>query len=299
MKAESRWLRHHSAALHLADFGGAGPTALLVHGLGGSHANFSSLGPLLAARMRVLALDLPGFGLSHPGASCSVPAFVDAVGRVIDAIGAGEIEGASLPLTLVGNSMGGAVSILAASQRSAEPRDGAVARLILVCPALPFARPRDADPRFMLLIASAMLPGYDAFLRRRLRQAGPAALVHEMLKLTCADRRRVEASAIADMVALAERRAGFAWMATSFSEAARSIARTLLSRRGYEAAMRSVRAPVLLVHGDRDRLVPVSSARAAAAACPSWALEIYEGVGHVPQLETPERLAESIRRFVG
>jgi pimeloyl-ACP methyl ester carboxylesterase len=294
MRAESRWLRHGDASLHLADFGGAGPTLVFVHGLGGSHANFSALGPLLAERMRVLALDLPGFGLSHPGAGCNVPAFVEAVSRVLDAIGAGELEGASLPVTLVGNSMGGAVSILTASKRASS-----VARLVLICPALPLAKPLDADPRFALLILSSMLPGYDAFLRRRLRQAGPAALVHDMLDLTCADKTRVPASAIADMLELAERRSRFSWMASSFSEAARSIVRTLLARDTYQAAMRAVGVPVLLVHGDRDRLVPVSSARAAGATCPGWELEIYEGVGHVPQLETPQKLAETIRRFVG
>src|SRR5436189_173693 len=37
---------------------------LLVHGLGGSHANWLSVGPVLAGRHRVLAVDLPGFGLS-------------------------------------------------------------------------------------------------------------------------------------------------------------------------------------------------------------------------------------------
>jgi pimeloyl-ACP methyl ester carboxylesterase len=190
--------------------------------------------------------------------------------------------------------MGGAVSILGASAHATS-----IARLVLVCPALPIARPLDADPRFLLLIGASMLPGYDAIMRRRIKAAGPAALVHDMLSLTCADKSRVAPSAVAYMVEVAERRARFSWSTRSFSDAARSIASTLLSRASYLASMRAVGVPVLLVHGDRDRLVPVSSARAAHAACPGWELEIYEGIGHVPQLEAPERLAGSIGRFVG
>lgn len=290
----STWLRHGEASLHVADYGGSGPkTVILCHGLGGSHANFAALGPLLAERARVLAIDLPGFGLSPPGAGADMPGFIGAIGRLFNAITSGEIEGASLPVVLVGNSMGGAVSILAAGERG---RD--IEHLVLVCPALPIVRPFDIDPRFALLIGSAMLPGYDAFLHARLRDAGPEALVHDMLNLTCADKSRVPRAAVAEMIALAKKRTQFSWMATSFSTASRSIARTLLRQDTYRAAMRAVRAPVLLVQGDRDRLVPVSSARAALDVCPHWTLEIYEGVGHVPQLETPDRLKDSIFRFV-
>src|SRR3954454_25311323 len=55
--------------LHYIDFGGPddGPTVVLVHGLGGSHLNWDLLAPLLRPHARVLALDLPGFGLSQPG----------------------------------------------------------------------------------------------------------------------------------------------------------------------------------------------------------------------------------------
>ena len=50
----------------------------------------------------------------------------------------------------------------------------------------------------------------------------------------------------------------------------------------------AITAPVLLLHGDEDRLVPVAAARTAAAAHPAWRFEVAEGVGHVPQLEVPE-----------
>lgn len=285
-------LSHGASTLHVADFGGAGPTILLVHGLGGSHANFFSFAGQLAGDARILAVDLPGFGLSPPGDGSHLGAHVAAVRRVLEAIGRGEIPGASLPVSIVGNSMGGAVSILVASGEAS-----AIDKLLLVCPAVPQPDVTALDPRFALLLGAALLPGYGALFRRRLRAAGPAVMVHEMLALTCADKKRVARADVEGMIALAEQRMDFAWAGESFSQAARSIVFTLLRRRAFEDAMRSVRVPVLHVQGDRDRLVPVASARAANAICPHWTLEIFDGVGHVPQLETPERLAASARRF--
>jgi len=50
--------------LHYADFGGEGPTLVLVHGLGGSYSTWLAVGTSLARRGRVVAPDLPGFGRS-------------------------------------------------------------------------------------------------------------------------------------------------------------------------------------------------------------------------------------------
>jgi pimeloyl-ACP methyl ester carboxylesterase len=286
-------LRHGGTSLHLADFGGRGPTVLLCHGLGGSHANFVALGPLLAERARVLAVDLPGFGLSPPARTCDLEAHVAAVGRVTDAIRSGEIEGASAPLILLGNSMGGAVSILTASRRTED-----VAKVVLVCPALPQRSVLDLDRRFGLFLGIAMMPGYSTLLRRRMKIAGPEAMVHELLSLCCVDKARVPPSAVAAMVELARKRSMFSWLASSFSQSARSIVSTLFRKAEFRAAMRAVRAPVLLVHGARDRLVPVTAAHDAREVCPSWTLEVYDDIGHVPQLEAPDRLAASIFRFL-
>jgi pimeloyl-ACP methyl ester carboxylesterase len=52
--------------------------------------------------------------------------------------------------------------------------------------------------------------------------------------------------------------------------------------------MKAVRVPVLLLHGEKDRLVSIQASRSAAAANPSWRFEVAPDVGHVPQLEVPE-----------
>jgi pimeloyl-ACP methyl ester carboxylesterase len=60
----SRTLALPGQTLHYADFGGQGPTIVLVHGLGGAHTNWLAVGAELAERGHVVALDLPGFGRS-------------------------------------------------------------------------------------------------------------------------------------------------------------------------------------------------------------------------------------------
>ncbi len=83
--ALSRWA-DLDGPVHYLDFGGpaSGPLVVCVHGLGGAAVNWLALGPLLAERCRVLALDLPGFGLTRSaGRSTSVQANGDLARRFV------------------------------------------------------------------------------------------------------------------------------------------------------------------------------------------------------------------------
>jgi pimeloyl-ACP methyl ester carboxylesterase len=55
---------------------------------------------------------------------------------------------------------------------------------------------------------------------------------------------------------------------------------------------------VLIVHGDRDALVPLSNSRALAAKLPNTQLQVVPQCGHVPQEEYPEGVAERISLFI-
>ena len=102
------------------------PPIVFVHGLGGSHLNWCLLGPELAAGRRAVALDLYGFGLT-PGTrrTATVPANT----RLLDRFITGVI---GPPVVLVGNSMGGMISVL---ETVANPP--AIAAVVLIDPALP------------------------------------------------------------------------------------------------------------------------------------------------------------------
>lgn len=99
---------------------------VLVHGLGGSLANWEPLWPYLEPLGRVLTPDLAGFGRTEAGADRSaVSDNVDLLRHYLDRVDATNV-------VLVGNSMGGMIALLLAA--AGDPR---VERLVLVDPVLP------------------------------------------------------------------------------------------------------------------------------------------------------------------
>ena len=255
-----------------------GPTFVLVHGLGGSHANWLSVAPGLARQGRVLAPDLAGFGRTPPaGRRATLGANRRLLHRFIEATDAS-------PAILVGNSMGGAIS---AMQASSEPETAA--GLVLVDPALPRTRSVTPDPLVAAVFATYMVPGVgEQFIRRRAKLLGPEKLVRETMRMCCVDPSRIDPAVIDAHVALATERQGYPWAHRAFLTAARSLLRRLARRERYLAMLHEISCPTLMIHGEKDRLVPVASARAIAQMRPEWTVQMFEDIGHVPQLEDPE-----------
>src|SRR3954471_10889498 len=236
--------------VHYVDFGGNpdGPTFVLVHGLGGSHLNWDLLAPRLTPHGRVLTLDLPGFGRSEPGSRRStVQANVAVLRRFVRDV-------AAAPVVLVGNSMGGMISIFTAASA---PRP--VRGVILLDPALPGGRRSlDAVVAGQFLLYALPFVG-ERFLWLRRQRSTPLHRVREMLRLVGVDPDDLPADVIDRSVTLLEERQDVAGMDKAFLVAARSLLKILVEPQSYRAAMAGVGVPVLLMHGDRDRLVPVAA----------------------------------------
>jgi pimeloyl-ACP methyl ester carboxylesterase len=276
--------------VHCVDYGGGDgvddptrPTVVLVHGLGGSHLNWDLFAPLLTPHARVHALDLPGFGRSEPGHRvASVRANVAVLDRFVREVVGG-------PVVLVGNSMGGMISILEAARSPAKVRG-----LVLVDPAIPGPRGRP-DARTARNFLAYALPGVgERYLATQRRKRGARGSVLDMLELCGVDPAAVPPQLIERSVELIDQRQDVAGMDRAFLTAARSLLLLLADPRLMRRAMAGVDVPVLLVHGDRDRLVPVSAARDAARRHPDWAYVEMADVGHVPQLQCPEELAKHV-----
>jgi pimeloyl-ACP methyl ester carboxylesterase len=264
--------------VHYVDHGGpaGAPLLVCVHGLGGSHANWSAIAPLLTDRYRVLALDLAGFGLTGGNPrSATVAGNRELLNRFLAAVADG-------PVVLLGNSMGGLITALQAAE---EPQT--VSALVLIDPALPPVL-RVPDRLVVSAVAAVGLPGP---ARRRItdRRAAltPAQAALRLLRLCCADPSRIPREVIDQHIALARRRGSVPNAEADMLLAARSLAWILARRRKYAALLHGLSMPVMLIHGDRDLLIPIRAARQAAAANPSWRFEIATGVGHVPMLEAP------------
>jgi pimeloyl-ACP methyl ester carboxylesterase len=287
--ARSRWV-DLDGPVHYIDFGGppSAPAIVCVHGLAGAAVNWSAIAPLLASRGRVFALDLPGHGLTRSlGRSTDILALQAVLHRFIETVPTG-------PVLLIGNSMGGMLSLLEAS---ASP---AVAGLVLVDPVLPLA-PALPDHFVTALLAAYAMPGLGPLLMRRRRRKPPQELVDGVLALCCVDPSRVPADVLAQHVAVAEHTLMSPDAEREIAASARSMITMfgVLRGGGYRRAVSSVTCPVLLLHGTRDRLVPIAVARAAARANPGWTLTEIPGTGHVPQLEAPADTARAITGWPG
>jgi pimeloyl-ACP methyl ester carboxylesterase len=271
--------------VHVADFGGRGTPIVLVHGLGGSHANWLAVGERLAERGRVLAPDLAGFGRTPlAGRSSGVGANRALLDRFLGA-------SCEEPAVLVGNSMGGLIALMEAALRPEK-----VAALVLVGPAQPRPILASADWTVVATFAAYALPMVgETFVRWRARLLGPEGLVRQTLALCCVDASRVPPDVFAAHVALAEERAaGMPWAAEAFLGAARSVVARTIRAGWFADLVRAVKAPTLLLQGDCDRLVPLAASRAVAQSRPDWRLEVLPGIGHVPQLEAPERFVDVV-----
>lgn len=66
----------------------------------------------------------------------------------------------------------------------------------------------------------------------------------------------------------------------------------------FTAAARGFTKPVLVIHGEQDRVVPVAEAKKTASAYPQGRLAVMTGVGHNPQVEDGETFTRLLGDFV-
>jgi len=256
---------------------------VLVHGLGGSTVNWELVGAGLARRLatRVVAFDLAGFGRTKLGSRrATLGANGDLLAELVAGLG---------PSVIVGNSMGGALGVGLAARRP-----DLVRALVLVDAALPrpFRPPgiRESVDGLTHLggLAAAAIPVAGPHLvRYRMRQLGPAGTVDGSLRIVCAHPDRVDATLRKHMVELTAYRVEGNDSARAYHDAILSLVR--YTTRRMPADIGAVRAPTLVIHGDRDRLVPISVVRATIRRRRDWALEVFEDCGHVPMIEQPDR----------
>lgn len=264
-----------------------GEPAVFVHGLGGSATNWTDLMALLGHRFDEHAPDLPGFGRSAPpqGGRFTIDAHVDAVVRYVQRLDRG-------PVHLLGNSLGGAVSV-----RLAAEHPELVRTLTLVSPALPQYRLRRSnDPRLALLL----VPGLSALVDRERARAGARRIAEDVLRLCTYDLSVVHPDRIDEAAAEIRRRRALPWSSKALSGSLRGLVRAYFEPgpRNLWRQLGTIEAPTLVVWGDHDRLVPHKLGRVAVRRLRNGRLLAVPDAGHVAQMERPELVAEAVLRLV-
>ncbi len=258
---------------------GQGVPVLLFHGYADSADTWRLTLDQLARRgHRALAVDLPGFGKADRLKGEEILPQLDEFAVEVAAYLAGRPR---RPIVAVGNSLGGCVSL-----RLAERQPQRVEGVVAVAPAglqmsrLLYLVQRDPILRSLLTlptpVSSVVIQAAVARLYRRLAFAVP----------TRVDRAVVSAftSHHSDRTTVAR-----------YLETAHRLIPEL--REPYE--LERIKARVLLIWGDRDRLVFHRGAQRILDTVPGARLELLRGVGHCPQVEVPERFVRLLLEFVG
>lgn len=278
---------------HWIDYGGEGRPIVLVHGLGGSATNWNVVAPSLTRLGRVTALDLPGFGLTPPGPDWTLETHAAAIAAFIEYLGA--------PAALIGNSMGGLLAEMVASEN-----DELVDSLILVAPATPPVLP---DPSIDWSMAGRLLigatPGLGLALNRRLvSRITPREMVNEALRRITHKPGRVPMELIEDLTEVAEIRSSYPWAGDAVPRTAQSIRSLFLKRRTFVEMIREIKAPTLVVQGVADPVVSPTAVEWLCALRLDWELVQMGDTGHTPHIDAPVRFLDTVvpwleRRLVG
>lgn len=250
---------------------GQGQPLVLLHGLTDSHRTWRKVAERLAARRRVLMLDLPGHGLSgRPDASYELDWHARAVASWLDALGLEDVD-------LVGHSFGAGVA-----QQLLLHRGGAIRRLGLVSAG---GLGREVPVGLRLLSMPWLEPLIQPFMGigTRLALAGEFARVFD------------------------PRDKSFLAWANAAPGTGRAVSRTVRGvigpwgqTRGFLDRVHEVQElpPIELYWGTNDPVIPQRHGMRAASYLRHVRLVRFAGCGHFPHLEQPAAFSEELSRFL-
>jgi pimeloyl-ACP methyl ester carboxylesterase len=256
---------------------GEGPVLLLIHGIAGTCENWREVVEPLARRHTVIAPDFPGHGESEAGSGdYSIGSLASGLRDLLLALGHERA-------TLVGHSLGGGVAMQLAYQYPEM-----IERLVLLSSG-------GLGPEVSPVLRAAALPGADLFISAT---AGVGGRVGSALG------RGLAAIGLRPNADVAEVARGYAALQDADRRAAfLDTLRAVVGTGGQRVAAGdrlylAEAVPVLIVWGARDSIIPVRHGEDAHRAIPGSWLEVFEDVGHMPQLEAPGRLIAVLDRFL-
>jgi magnesium chelatase accessory protein len=275
---KSRFVESAGQRWHVQQWPGPGPgpgreapTWLLLHGTGASTHSWHALAPLLAERVGVLAIDLPGHAFSGPApwGGASMPGMARAVRELLRGLQVA-------PAVVLGHSAGAAIALRMALQ------DAASAPLIVALNAAVFPLPGLAGaifpPAAKLLAFNPYVPHFFAW------RAGQPKVLQRLLDSTGsqvdAEGQRLYGRLVADPAHVAGALAMMA--AWDLAALARELPR--------------VPVPVHWVVAEADRTVPPADAARAQTLLPGSKLHRLPGLGHLAHEEAPQTVLDLLRR---
>ncbi|WP_409331764.1 alpha/beta fold hydrolase [Trujillonella humicola] len=274
---ETRVVHGHLRAFLRA---GSGPPLLLIHGIGNNAQTWAEVIGPLAEQHTVIAPDLLGHGDSDkPRGDYSIAGYANGMRDLLSVL---DVE----QVTVVGHSLGGGVALQFAYQFPERCQ-----RLVLVGSG-------GLGPELSATLRAATLPGAELVLTGLAGASGAlrAGLwaVEGVGRVTGWKQARDLAEAGEALLALKDVEARRAFLRTLRSVVdARGQAVTALDRLYLADAV-----PMLVIWGSRDPIVPTSHADAVRRLVPSARVEVFEGAGHWPHIDDPQRFCRVLAAFL-
>ncbi len=252
--------------------GGGEETVLLIMGMGGRAADWGKTFPSsLAEHYRVVRFDNRGVGGSPiASAGYTLSDLARDATAVLDAVGASRAH-------VIGISMGGMISQLLAVEHPDR-----VARLVLMSTHFGGSAVEPPGPEARRI--------FDPGEFRRLGKDPVAMMIFTLSVITPPGFCERSPEVVEMMVANVREEPTTAQSFMAQVQAIVSSDRSELVRR--------IRQPTLVVHGTEDDLIPPSNGKQLAERIPGARLALLDGIGHMPMLEAPDRLAELVLEFL-
>jgi len=270
-KSHSKYIQINETDIHYCDQG-QGPVIIALHGTADSLHTWDGWVKAIGDHYRIVRMDIPGFGLTGPPADghYSRDMFVDFVDKFAAALGINTF-------IIAGNSLGGAIAWNYAVRHPEK-----VEKMVLIDPAgYPMEIPwplKLAGMPVVRNIASLITPRFIYAISLKQVFGDPEKVTPELIdrhfELGLRPGNRKAMTGIMNL--LEEHQSD-----PAFSE---GIAR--------------ISVPTLLLWGEKDTWIPPSHVELWKRDVPDVKVIIYKGVGHIPQVEIPEKSAEDVHKWL-
>jgi pimeloyl-ACP methyl ester carboxylesterase len=251
-----------------------GRVVVLIHGSNASLHTWEPWVRRLGTDYRIITLDLPGHGLTgtHPGGVYDYPVFVDVVDKVMTKLSVAKA-------VIGGNSMGGGTAWMFA-----------------------LAHPEKTDA--LLLVDAAGAPAWQSkktpigfrmmrmpVVKELARFIAPRSMFESSIQTSMYVQSKID-NALIDRYWELNRYPG---------NREATMKRFALQHNNHPAtkeALSAIRVPVMILWGEEDNLIPVSSAKWFAEAIAGAKLVTYPKVGHIPMEEIPDESAADVKAWL-
>jgi len=266
--------------VHYCDNLGSGPIMVALHGIMDSSHAWEGWINEIGEHYRIVAVDLPGFGLTGPllSGDYSMETYVQFIEDFVEALGLHHFH-------LVGNSLGGGVAWNYAIKHA-----NRIDKLILIDPVgFPQVVPE--------IVWFVSLPVVD----RIIPVFTPRLIFSRYVKQVYGNPKNASDEIIDRFFEIALRPGSRSAVVRIFKLMVEQAKDKDLGKRIPELDQLGLGARTLLMWGQEDRWIPVDHARRWRESVPSLSGErckIYNGAGHIPHEEIPTETAHDADQFL-